>query len=133
MKRSGCSRPASPCVQRRAWRRRSWRYWYSCRAWRSEEHTSELQSLMRNSYAVLCLKKKKKTKKNEDQKEKDEKQKLKNTIRKTHMKAKQTIRTPEYNKIHKKQKLQNIISHNTIRTVTANTLLKQNTETSIDK
>src|SRR3546814_3954835 len=30
------------------------------RAWRSEEHTSELQSLMRNSYAVFCLKKKKK-------------------------------------------------------------------------
>src|SRR3546814_6939833 len=30
---------------------------------RSEEHTSELQSLMRNSYAVLCLKKKNKTKK----------------------------------------------------------------------
>src|SRR3546814_9047752 len=27
--------------------------------WRSEEHTSELQSLMRISYAVLCLKKKK--------------------------------------------------------------------------
>src|SRR3546814_10813314 len=27
---------------------------------RSEEHTSELQSLMRISYAVLCLKKKKK-------------------------------------------------------------------------
>src|SRR3546814_6959715 len=26
---------------------------------RSEEHTSELQSLMRNSYAVLCLKNKK--------------------------------------------------------------------------
>src|SRR3546814_10508418 len=26
--------------------------------WRSEEHTSELQSLMRNSYAVFCLKKK---------------------------------------------------------------------------
>src|SRR3546814_10205714 len=26
---------------------------------RSEEHTSELQSLMRSSYAVLCLKKKK--------------------------------------------------------------------------
>src|SRR3546814_4608185 len=25
--------------------------------WRSEEHTSELQSLMRISYAVLCLKK----------------------------------------------------------------------------
>src|SRR3546814_10182130 len=28
---------------------------------RSEEHTSELQSLMRNSYAVFCLKKKKHT------------------------------------------------------------------------
>src|SRR3546814_7096172 len=27
---------------------------------RSEEHTSELQSLMRNSYAVFCLQKKKK-------------------------------------------------------------------------
>src|SRR3546814_9720485 len=27
---------------------------------RSEEHTSELQSLMRNSYSVFCLKKKKK-------------------------------------------------------------------------
>src|SRR3546814_1820286 len=27
---------------------------------RSEEHTSELQSLMRSSYAVFCLKKKKK-------------------------------------------------------------------------
>src|SRR3546814_7409455 len=30
-------------------------------ATRSEEHTSELQSLMRISYAVFCLKKKKKT------------------------------------------------------------------------
>src|SRR3546814_5435604 len=29
---------------------------------RSEEHTSELQSLMRNSYAVFCLQKKKKRK-----------------------------------------------------------------------
>src|SRR3546814_5921418 len=28
---------------------------------RSEEHTSELQSLMRTSYAVFCLKNKKKT------------------------------------------------------------------------
>src|SRR3546814_7981994 len=28
---------------------------------RSEEHTSELQSLMRTSYAVVCLKKKKNT------------------------------------------------------------------------
>src|SRR3546814_4001712 len=31
----------------------------SYRNWRSEEHTSELQSLMRISYAVFCLKKKK--------------------------------------------------------------------------
>src|SRR3546814_1389210 len=30
---------------------------------RSEEHTSELQSLMRNSYAVFCLTKKKRTEK----------------------------------------------------------------------
>src|SRR3546814_4191637 len=30
---------------------------------RSEEHTSELQSLMRSSYAVFCLKKKNKNKK----------------------------------------------------------------------
>src|SRR3546814_6821464 len=29
------------------------------KAWRSEEHTSEIQSLMRISYAVFCLKKKK--------------------------------------------------------------------------
>src|SRR3546814_9253887 len=35
---------------------------------RSEEHTSELQSLMRISYAVFCLKKKKKyTKRNSTQ------------------------------------------------------------------
>src|SRR3546814_1603953 len=36
-------------------------YWPSA-AWstRSDEHTSELQSLMRISYAVFCLKKKKK-------------------------------------------------------------------------
>src|SRR3546814_3676029 len=47
---------------------RSWiSNWLSCaltptRACRSEEHTSELQSLMRISYAVFCLKKKKTTK-----------------------------------------------------------------------
>src|SRR3546814_4882443 len=34
----------------------------SATAGRSEEHTSELQSLMRNSYAGFCLKKKKTTK-----------------------------------------------------------------------
>src|SRR3546814_4605982 len=32
-----------------------WRQGFACR---SEEHTSELQSLMRISYAVFCLKKK---------------------------------------------------------------------------
>src|SRR3546814_9207306 len=31
----------------------------NCRSRRSEEHTSELQSLMRISYAVFCLKKNK--------------------------------------------------------------------------
>src|SRR3546814_4497224 len=31
----------------------------NCTSCRSEEHTSELQSLMRISYAVFCLKKKK--------------------------------------------------------------------------
>src|SRR3546814_8945602 len=34
--------------------------WNTPTATRSEENTSELQSLMRTSYAVLCLKKKKK-------------------------------------------------------------------------
>src|SRR3546814_3375108 len=33
--------------------------WHALRMVRSEEHTSELQSLMRISYAVFCLKKKK--------------------------------------------------------------------------
>src|SRR3546814_7387849 len=36
--------------------------WYRGSFIRSEEHTSELQSLMRISYAVFCLKKKKTTK-----------------------------------------------------------------------
>src|SRR3546814_2936095 len=45
--------PAARCRVRHGPRRRS--PWY--RASRSEEHTSELQSLMRISYAVFCLKK----------------------------------------------------------------------------
>src|SRR3546814_19971965 len=54
------------------WPRRSWRPPLGrpcrrsrppCRHPRSEEHTSELQSLMRISYAVFCLKKKKNSKK----------------------------------------------------------------------
>src|SRR3546814_3397967 len=36
------------------------------RAERSEEHTSELQSLMRISYAVFCLKKKNEIRPNDD-------------------------------------------------------------------
>src|SRR3546814_1286666 len=40
-----------------------WKEWFTTvdhkRIGRSEEHTSELQSLMRISYAVFCLKKKK--------------------------------------------------------------------------
>src|SRR3546814_7194613 len=43
---------------------------------RSEEHTSELQSLMRNSYAVFCLKKKKTTEKTKQQQQKVKKQKF---------------------------------------------------------
>src|SRR3546814_9006993 len=61
---------ASPLPRRRpAYRRghpfrllRTWRQGLSirpfCGSSRSEEHTSELQSLMRISYAVFCLKKK---------------------------------------------------------------------------
>src|SRR3546814_5277880 len=40
----------------RRWRWSS-RWLAACRPPRSEEHTSELQSLMRISYAVFCLKK----------------------------------------------------------------------------
>src|SRR3546814_6317957 len=40
------------------WRRRFYRFVPADDYDRSEEHTSELQSLMRNSYAVLCLTKK---------------------------------------------------------------------------
>src|SRR3546814_8386813 len=45
-----------------------WAFWLRLRRWRSrsEEHTSELQSLMRISYAVFCLKKKKKANQTDD-------------------------------------------------------------------
>src|SRR3546814_16163215 len=46
----------SPAAKRRSRGRRASN---SRRGFRSEEHTSELQSLMRISYAVFCLKKKK--------------------------------------------------------------------------
>src|SRR3546814_5331662 len=42
-------------------RDRGWAIGCSSAGFRSEEHTSELQSLMRISYAVFCLKKKKQT------------------------------------------------------------------------
>src|SRR3546814_1349914 len=55
-------------IAQRTWARASFRPKYRCPdagrdtplSSRSEEHTSELQSLMRISYAVFCLKKKKK-------------------------------------------------------------------------
>src|SRR3546814_8175348 len=68
---SSCCRGRGPCTRASPWIRR-WRV--SCAATskpsprsagcrgpfcRSEEHTSELQSLMRISYAVFCLTKKK--------------------------------------------------------------------------
>src|SRR3546814_1237392 len=43
---------------------------------RSEEHTSELQSLMRISYAVFCLKKKKRKRYRTDEEEKSYQYKL---------------------------------------------------------
>src|SRR3546814_10917774 len=42
--------------------------WQTVHYRRSEEHTSELQSLMRTSYAVYCLKKKKQTPSSSSQK-----------------------------------------------------------------
>src|SRR3546814_6279478 len=47
---------AYPCILKEGSRVRDI---YGADAIRSEEHTSELQSLMRISYAVFCLKKKK--------------------------------------------------------------------------
>src|SRR3546814_3624610 len=52
--------PAGRSIRRFVW---FWRALFAQANRRSEEHTSELQSLMRISYAVFCLKKKKKTKK----------------------------------------------------------------------
>src|SRR3546814_5564692 len=70
------SEGARPCAWRQTWRRPNRSKWlirnvldstssqpsahspYSAIRARSEEHTSELQSLMRISYAVFCLKKK---------------------------------------------------------------------------
>src|SRR3546814_5344287 len=61
--RAGIETYFHPCAPAKAGvqdhrRRRSW-LWVPAFAGRSEEHTSELQSLMRISYDVFCLKKKK--------------------------------------------------------------------------
>src|SRR3546814_2546708 len=58
--RAGAPRSAVGAVRgsRLGQRRRDRGHGPLLRATRSEEHTSELQSLMRISYAVLCLKKK---------------------------------------------------------------------------
>src|SRR3546814_5623171 len=62
------SYPRPPCLcddespSRPAFGPRRFDVWQACGAYwrgRSEEHTSELQSLMRTSYAVFCFKKKK--------------------------------------------------------------------------
>src|SRR3546814_3370651 len=61
--RSARAPPAAPgCAWRGPAPHPAKRAVVGCRCRRSEEHTSELQSLMRISYAVFCLKKKKKTK-----------------------------------------------------------------------
>src|SRR3546814_2757436 len=57
----GCEQQRQAAAARRAVTERDDRL----RAGRSEEHTSELQSLMRISYAVFCLKNKKNSKRNE--------------------------------------------------------------------
>src|SRR3546814_10010324 len=50
---------------------------------RSEEHTSELQSLMRISYAVFCLKKKKDRQKKQNRKNTIQKKKIQNRNKNT--------------------------------------------------
>src|SRR3546814_6794554 len=59
---TGQSRLARPRTCRHSRNRRAGRR--AIRKRRSEEHTSELQSLMRTPYAVFCLKKKTKQKAN---------------------------------------------------------------------
>src|SRR3546814_4534100 len=58
--KSRSSSITSPGAALSTCRWRPWRAWRNCRtsSGRSEEHTSELQSLMRISYAVFCLNKK---------------------------------------------------------------------------
>src|SRR3546814_7812219 len=57
-----CTSARAPHIQRFGWSEAGWPEFgepVASDTPRSEEHTSELQSLMRISYAVFCLKKKK--------------------------------------------------------------------------
>src|SRR3546814_9779038 len=58
MREGHVSRPFAPASQEK---------YVQTNTYRSEEHTSELQSLMRISYAVFCLKKKKQNIKSQTQ------------------------------------------------------------------
>src|SRR3546814_9027014 len=58
-RRASASSPFASAINARIRRRQ--RFFFVRGLSRSEEHTSELQSLMRISYAVFCLKKKKTT------------------------------------------------------------------------
>src|SRR3546814_4093432 len=53
--RRGIARAGLPHFDGRSWRDRRARRASRAEMPRSEEHTSELQSLMRNSHAVFCL------------------------------------------------------------------------------
>src|SRR3546814_6977651 len=55
--------------------------WLNGHSSRSEEHTSELQSLMRISYAVFCLKKKKITKTHNNKETKNQNKGINNNTR----------------------------------------------------
>src|SRR3546814_10695899 len=55
---SSCCRRTDPFVGVLGKAHQAVSNWYVSMSSRSEEHTSELQSLMRISYAVFCLKKK---------------------------------------------------------------------------
>src|SRR3546814_1638204 len=54
----GVTSPRSPCKLQGCWLLDTKQAPEPCEHVRSEEHTSEVQSLMRISYAVFCLKKK---------------------------------------------------------------------------
>src|SRR3546814_10850156 len=68
---------------------------------RSEEHTSELQSLMRISYAVFCLKKKKQKNTNKGTKKQTKTTTIKNTKRIDHI---NTHKPSAYNTLRKRKK-----------------------------